>query len=103
MINTPSYFLGRRRLSLNKTADSFTAAELDQVRTLEEEKLRLQRQLQDAKGALDAYAGKLGQQQVNHSYNQVSLIVFMNYTIILDSRIRKRRETNLSHTRNLRS
>lgn len=63
-----NHFLGRRRLSLNKTVDSFTAAELDQVRTLEEEKIRLQRQLQDAKGALDAYAGKIGQQQVSQVF-----------------------------------
>jgi len=46
---------------LNKTADSFTAVELDQVRSLEEEKYRLQRELQDTKGALDAYASKLRQ------------------------------------------
>ena len=51
----------RRRHSLSKTADSYTQAEFEQVRSLEEEKYRLQRELQDTRGALDAYNSKFKQ------------------------------------------
>lgn len=61
----------RRRLSLNKTADSITQVELDQVRSLEEEKYRLQRELQDTKGALDAYTTKLRGQTSDMTHHMV--------------------------------
>ena len=69
-----AFLSARRRLSLNKTADSITQVELDQVRSLEEEKYRLQRELQDTKGALDAYTTKLrGQVSINNQKESSSV------------------------------